>query len=94
MKTRLIRTIIYPSFCIAACLALPAYGNIVQLDESVLPVNPENSASSFTFDDFGAPGAVTITSAGIVLGVVDSNASSPGPPRNRGLTYTKCPSGR
>ncbi len=58
--------------CIAACMTFPAYGNIVQFDENVLPVNPENSASSFTFDDFGAPGAVTITPTSIVLDIVDN----------------------
>ena len=62
--------------CVAVCLSLPASGSIVQFDENVLPVNPENTATSFTHGDFSASGAVTVTASGIVLDVVDSDASN------------------
>ena len=46
--------------------------NTLTFDENVIPVNPLNGFGSFTFDDFGAPGAVTTTATSIGLDVQDS----------------------
>ncbi len=62
--------------CLAACIALPTYGSIATFDENVLPTNPENGAGSFTFGDYSVAGAVTVTSSGIILDVVDSDGSN------------------
>lgn len=45
-------------------------------DENTLPTNPVNGFGAFTFDDFGAAGALTDGPDSIILDVVDSNASN------------------
>lgn len=68
-----------PTLVLSACLlagaATASAANLV-FDENAFPNNPINGFGTFTFDDFGAAGAVTTTADAIVLDVVDTNASN------------------
>lgn len=57
-------------------LATPAAAVTIVFDENSIPTNPVNGFGSFTFDDFGAAGAVTDGSTSITLDVIDSNNSN------------------
>lgn len=69
--------------CMAAAIVVVAGSGPVAnaqlpivFDESVFPMNPENTFGAFTFDDFSAVGAFTDGPTSLILDVQDSNGSN------------------
>jgi hypothetical protein len=48
----------------------------IEFSEQTVPMNPENTFGSFTFDDFSGPGAVTDGPTSLILDVTDFNGSN------------------
>jgi len=69
--------------CIVAAILAASFGNastaqvvISQFDENTVPTNPENGFGSFTFGDFGTPGAVTDGPTSLILDIEDNDGSN------------------